>query len=184
MKYFRSILTFVLLFTMQEIVKAQNKEIEIENEKKKINDFFFNNLPWKATKDSTMMIGFSFKVNLQKNKKKEINQISIIASDSIAYKLFPKYELLKKIDYKLFLKDRKEGIFIIPILIELVGSQPDEYYTKEKLLDFWGYSIFYRSMFKGVQSMLHIDQSWENNPTENYTYLKPVIIWMDKRVGH
>lgn len=194
MYYLKYLLAFLLIFSIHEISYAQVLDRKKEKEKKKIEDFFLKDLPWKTTKDSTMIIGFSFKIRVEENAKGISLAISVIASDSIAYKLFPKYEALRKIDYKPFLKGRKEADFIIPVLIELVGSQPLEYYNREKLINFLSYIGIGKVYFDLPFSMFHLNKEIggrrffinenANTGTENYIYFKPVIIWMDKRIGH
>ncbi|WP_395625944.1 hypothetical protein [Daejeonella sp.] len=184
MYYLKYLLAFLLIFSIHEISYTQVLDRKRERENKKIQDFFLKDLPWKRTEDSTMIIGFSYKIRVEEKVKGINRAISITASDSIAYKLFPKYEALKKIDYKPFLKGRKEVDFIIPVLIELVGSQPLEYYDREKLISFLSNIGFAKVYFKVPLSMFHFNNENAKYSTENYTYLNPVIIWMDKRVGH
>jgi hypothetical protein len=185
MKYLRYQLMFILLLlTTLECVRAQHQESDIGSEKKKIYDFFYNDISWENTKDSTMIIGFSFKIHVKKNTEGKITPISIIPSDTLAYKLFPGYKFLTTINYKLFLKNREEGIFIIPVFLDLVGSQRDDYYTRENLMLFYNKSVFGRSVSKAVQSMLYINKNEENNKSENYIYLTPIMMGMDKYIRY
>jgi hypothetical protein len=184
MKYFKHLITLLLLLTIQELSQAQDLGRKKEKEKKKIQDLFLKDLPWKTTEDSTMLIGFSFKISVQKNANGLTKPITIIASDTLAYKIFPNYTFLTTINYELFLKERNEGVFIIPILIEMVGSQSEEFYTKEKQLDFMNKNISGRSMFDSALSLLNIHNLDQNNGTENYIYLEPVFIWMDRRINN
>lgn len=66
MKYFKHLITFLLLLTIQELSQAQDLGRKKEKEKKKIQEFFLKDLPWKTTEDSTMIIGLSFKINVKK----------------------------------------------------------------------------------------------------------------------
>jgi hypothetical protein len=184
MYYLKYLLAFLLIFSIHEASYTQVLERKMEKEKKKIQDFFLKDLPWKTTEDSTMIIGFSFKIRVDENAKGISRAISIVASDSIAYKLFPKYEVLKKIDYYPFMKGRKEVDFIIPVLIEMVGSQPLEYYDRKKLINFLSNIGFAKVYFKVPLSMFHFNKESKKKETENYTYFEPVIIWMDKRLKH
>lgn len=184
MYYLKYLLAFLLIFSIHEASYTQVLERKMEKETKKIQDFFLKDLPWKTTEDSTMIIGFSFKIRVDENAKGISRAISIVASDSIAYKLFPKYEVLKKIDYYPFMKGRKEVDFIIPVLIEMVGSQPLEYYDRKKLINFLSNIGFAKVYFKVPLSMFHFNKESKKKETENYTYFEPVIIWMDKRLKH
>jgi hypothetical protein len=170
--------------TAHAINQAQDLGRKKEKENKKIQDFFLKDLPWKRTEDSTMIIGFSFKINVEENTRGLIKPISIIANDSLAYKLFPKYERLKNIDYTLFLKGRKEGIFIIPVLMEIVGSQPAESYTNEKLLDFMNKRVFFTTIKHDPGALFHLNYEEGKLETENYIYFEPVIIGVDKRINN
>jgi hypothetical protein len=181
MNTLKHFLTLLLILSFCNICFAQNPDRKIQNEKRKIQNFFLNDLPWKNTPDSTMIIGFSFKISVQENEKGIKQVISITASESVAYKLFPNYESLKKIDYKLFMKDKKEADLIIPVLIEMVGPYQKDYNSYEKLLKFYEENIFRREMFNEIRAMLHIDPLWDNTKTEEYIYFEPVFIWMDKR---
>jgi hypothetical protein len=180
MNCFKFLLIVSLLFIIPELVQAQNLEKEIESEKKKIDEFFFNNMPWKTTPDSNMLIGFSFKISVTRNTDGQLKPISIIANDKIAYKIYPKYEFLKTINYELFLKDKKEAIFIIPTFIEITDSKSDT--SRNYLMNFYNKSIFGGSMRRAVQSMFYMDQPKGNNNLENYIYLSPNIVAMDKRI--
>lgn len=180
MKRFKFISTILTLFAIHHLAHSQNLEHKIQNEKKKIQNFFLKDLPWKNTPDSTMTIGFSFKISVLENEKGAKPVISLTASDSIAYKLFPKYEALKKIDYRLFMRDKKKADFIIPVLIEVVSSRGD-HNTYENLIKFYKANIFSREMFKEIRPMLHIDPLGENIRTEEYIYFEPIFAWMYKR---
>lgn len=184
MKYFKHLITFLLLLTIKELSQAQDLGRKKEKEKKKIQEFFLKDLPWKTTEDSTMIIGFSFKINVKKNAESLTKSISIISTDSLAFRLFPKYEALKKIDYKLFLKDRNEGTFIIPVLMEIIGSQPEKFYTNEKLLDFMNKRVFFTTIKHDPGALFHLNYEEGKLETENYIYFEPVIIWMDKRINN
>lgn len=181
MKRFKFISTILILFAINQLAHSQNLEHKIQNEKKKIKDLFLKDLSWKNTPDSTMIIGFSFKIRVEQNENNLIQIISITANDSIAYKLFPKYHSLKKIDYRLFMREKKKADFIIPVLIEIVGHYQEDYNTSENLLKFYKENIFRREMFKEIRNMLHIDPLGDNTRTEEYIYFEPVFIWMDKR---
>lgn len=183
MNYLKKIVTILILLSIHELSYSQLLKGKSKKEKKKIENFFLKDLPWKSTEDSTMIIGFSFKIKVEENEIGLSQATSITASDSIAYKLFPNYELLKTINYKLFLQNKKKAEFIIPVLIELVGSQTIGYYDREKLINFSNNTVFNKALYKGAWSMFHLNNDHIKN-IENYIYLKPVIIWMDKRISN
>lgn len=180
MNTLKHFLTLLLIFSFCNSCFAQNLERKIQKEKRKIQNFFLKDLPRKNTPDSTMIIGFSFKISVQENEKRIKQVISITANDSVAYKLFPNYESLKKIDYKLFMKDKNKADFIIPILIEMVSSQADKYLTDEKLKDFMNERTFFTTIKHDPRSLFH-NVKEEKDRIENYTYFEPVLIWIDKR---
>lgn len=164
--------------TIHKLTHAQENLIDIE--KKKINEFFRENFPWKTTPDSTMFIGFSFKIKVKLNGEGQVIYNKIIASNTNAYKIYPKYKSLGTINYGLFLKDKKRGIFIIPVIIDIIGSQPDKYYTNKNLLNYYTKTILGKSMSKAMKSAFYINQLGKKN-TENYIYLEPMMIGIGKR---
>lgn len=89
---------------------------------------------------------------------------------------------MKSINYKLFLKEKKEAIFIIPVFIELAdsGRKP----TREYLMDYYTKNVYGRSMSKAVRSMFFLDETQGNNHIENYIYLTPYIIAKEKRISN
>lgn len=178
MKYLRSILTFLILINSFDFVHAQ--ENLVEKERQKIFDFFNNHTPWETSPDSTMHIGFSFKIKMKFDTEGKINRNRIKASDPIAYKLFPEYKFLSTVNYPLFLKDKKRGTYIIPVLIEIIGSQTDEYYTNDRLLNYYLKTLEGRSMSKAMKSAFYIKSSGRGK-TENYIYMKPIILTLGKR---
>jgi hypothetical protein len=182
MNYFKYLLTFTLFFIVHEEIQAQNFRSEKEIENIKIHNFFSSDLQWEITPDSNMIIGFAFKISVQKNEDGQLKAISIIANDTIAFKIFSKYEFLKSINYKLFLKEKKEAIFIIPVFIDLAdsGRKP----TREYLMDYYTKNVYGRSMSKAVRSMFFLDQTQRNNHIENYIYLTPYIIAKEKRISN
>lgn len=184
MSYYKYFLLLLIIFIEPELSYSQIPGRKVENEKMKIQDFFLKNLPWENMPDSTIIIGFSFKIKVEKSSNGKILPVSIIASDSIAYKLYPKYEFLKAINYKPFLKNKKEADFIIPVLIEMVGSRPPKQHEREKLIDFLNETSFAKTLYKSTLSMFHIIKEEEENYPENFIYLDPILIWMDRRTNN
>lgn len=88
MNYFKYLLTFTLFFIVHEEIQAQNFRSEKEIENIKIHNFFSSDLQWEITPDSNMIIGFAFKISVQKNEDGQLKAISIIANDTIAFKIF------------------------------------------------------------------------------------------------
>lgn len=88
MNYFKYLLTFTLFFIVYEEIQAQNFRSEKEIENIKIHNFFSSDLQWEITPDSNMIIGFAFKISVQKNEDGQLKAISIIANDTIAFKIF------------------------------------------------------------------------------------------------
>jgi hypothetical protein len=172
----------MLFFILHEGIQAQNFRSEKEIENIKIHDFFSSDLQWEITPDSNMIIGFAFKISVQKTADGDLKPFSIIATDTMAYTIFPNYEFLKSINYKLFLKEKKEAIFIIPVFIDLAdsGRKP----TREYLMDYYTKNVYGRSMSKAVRSMFFLDQTQGNIHTENYIYLTPYIIAKEKRISN
>jgi hypothetical protein len=179
MKNFKHFVTFLLLFAIYEFSYAQ--ESLINEERKKIDQFFVESKLFKTTPDSNMLIGFSFKISVNRNTEGQIMPVTIVASDTSAYKIFPDYKYLTTINYGVFLKDKEEGIFIIPVIIDMIGTQQDEYYTNKVIMDYYTKTILGRSMSKAIKSIFFIDQPGKKNNTENYIYLEPMMLGLKKR---
>ncbi|MEJ7694656.1 hypothetical protein [Daejeonella sp.] len=179
MNHIKTTLTLILLFTLLKTAQSQDLESKIEFEKKRIENFFLDNIPYKTTKDSTMIYAFAYKITVLKNANGVLEQTSLTASDTVAFRIYPGYEFLKTINYDLFMKDRKAGIFIFPVLIEVIGSQ-SENYKKDILSNYFVENVFRGNISKNVAAMFYYHPN-ENNKTESYTYFEPILMRLDKR---
>lgn len=185
MNFFKYIIPFIFLFATLESANSQDIESSIKIEKRKIESFLVDSISWENTPDSNMFIGFAFKIDVKKNENGKNNLISVIANDTLAYKVFPRYKLLSTVNYDLFLQNRNEGIFIIPVFLEIISSKLDlDIKSHGNLMKFYNNRVLDRSLSKAIQSTFYINHSEAKNETEKYIFLKPIMAGIEKYVRH
>lgn len=185
MNYFKYILPIIFLFLKLESANSQDIESSIKNEKRKIENFLIDSISWENTPDSNMFIGFAFKIAVKKTEDGKSNFVTVIANDSLAYKVFPKYKLLSTVNYNLFLPNRNEGIFIIPVFLEIISSKLDlDIESHKNLMKFYNNRVLNRSLSKAIQSTFYINHSEAKNETEKYIFLKPIIAGIEKYIRY
>lgn len=165
MKIQLKIIILILGFPLLTCAQSSNKYVE----KQKLRDFFDQNIPFKTTKDSSAAYAFSFKIFVEKNNLGVAKVISISASDSIAFKIYPMYKLLENIKYDVFMGNSKAATFIIPVGIEVINSKGD----KVPRSDF----------FDDIMSLFNFKAEDDTQP-EIFTYFKAHLIRMNKQVTH
>lgn len=180
MNTFKYLLTITFLLIISNRTIAQDFENEVQKEITKIHNHLSNDLKWELTPDSNMYIAFAFKIHVQKNTESKLKSISISSNDTIAHKIFPNYNLLKSFNYSLFLTNREEADFIIPVFIDLADSGKKT--TREYLVDYYNKSVFGKSYSEAIKLMFYMDQAIGNNHLENYIYLRPFVAAMEKRI--
>jgi hypothetical protein len=105
----------------QESKSSLNEDIEITAitpMEKAFIQIFSKSDPSLILKDSVCIyaINFNIKVIREENNKTRVTEI--IANDSLGYRLFPRYNELKKLNYsKIFLKGEKRISIVMPVLI-------------------------------------------------------------------
>lgn len=163
MNFFKILFLVILAFPLLTFAQSTNKHLE----KEKLLDLFKENDPWKTTKDSSAAYAFSFKVIVKKNLKGVAEIISIGASDSIAYKIYPNYKFLETINYNVFMGNNRTAIFIIPVGLEIIGST--------------GHKISRSDFFKDIMSLFHYKPNDKTEP-EKFIYFEPYLVRLSKQV--
>lgn len=122
MRFFKYLCICSLPLIVSYQVHAQDFDKNIQNEKIKIHDCLSNDFRWEITPDSNMYIAFAFKINVKAINNSQFGVVSIMANDTLAYKLFPNYKLLESVDYRIFVKNQMEATLILPVFIDLSDS--------------------------------------------------------------
>jgi hypothetical protein len=109
------ICTFIFTFYVHFAFGQTVKDIELLSLKK----LFRKEMSSKSFKDTNMTYLFAFKVDVRKdhNKIAIVNKIS--ASDSSAYAIYPHTDFLRKINYSIFMGNKNNCSFILPVAIFL-----------------------------------------------------------------
>lgn len=168
-------LLIVILVTSYVSASAQ-KGGTIKGEKYRISRLLYENITIKPLKDSTAVYAFAFKVMVSKDANNKIKIDSLTANDDIAFKVFPKYRLLEKFNYVLFMADREEANFIFPVVIEIVGSQENG--DRTRLIEYFTDNALRQSFIKNSVKMFY------DEDTEKNVYFKPVTFSLDARVTY
>ncbi|HEY0898192.1 MAG TPA: hypothetical protein VGD90_02615 [Sphingobacteriaceae bacterium] len=162
-----SILGGLLLLLLGSRANAQS-EIQ-QNEIKKVYNFFRDNPPWESTPDSTMLITFAYLVEVKKDPSENPRVITLTATDSLAYRVFPKYRFLETVNFGAFMKDRNSATFVFPVLLEIHGSKRfngEFTYIMEKAM----------SLFS--------EPNRQPSDISKYIYFPPFMERLNKRPGH
>jgi len=122
-------------------------------------------------KDSIAFYGFSIKIELKRNKKSLVAS-NITLNDSIGYKIVSDYAFLKKIDYSPVVGNAKQNFLIIPIGLIIANYEENRIYE---------HKIPVEDIGEKINKLFNYD-SGTNNRTENYIYLNPIIIYVDKAI--
>jgi hypothetical protein len=180
MKYLKYLflLSIILIDTN---LQAQTRENPFELEQKRIHDLFYNTDIIKTTKDSTRTYTFAFKAVVEKDGTGKTHVISLTANDSIAYKIYPNYKFLETVNYKLFMKDKKQAVFIFPVALQVIGTEPDSYYDNKRLLNYFIDNALRRNFLEKVMSLFSI-KPLEQASIENKIYFDPFLLWLDKSI--
>lgn len=108
------------IFLSEGYVSAQERNLV--QEQIRINKYFNDSLSWTYIKDTTQLIVFTFSAVVETDTTGLVHLVSLTASDTIAYQLYPGYEFLKGVNYKLFMGGRKKAIFIFPMLLQTYSA--------------------------------------------------------------
>jgi hypothetical protein len=109
----------------QQKTNKQNQDASMQ---KKVYSVFFKSNPKSLLKDSSAIYVFNFKLNIVKKADGKALAVKIVASDSLAYKLFPSYKSLYELDYSQLSKGDKNATLVIPIMIFTVGKDKKSEY--------------------------------------------------------
>lgn len=166
MNIFKKLSFFILAFPLLTFGQ-QKKHIDPDIEQNKIYKFFERYTPWETTKDSSAVYAFSFKVTVKKDLHGIARVTSLIASDSIAYQIYSKYEFLKTIDYGVFMGSKKSADIILPLVIEVISSK--------------GEGIARTDFLESTKSLLYL-KSPDRGLIVNYIFTPPYLIRINKQV--
>lgn len=164
---FKKLFLLLILISPLFVFSQQKKSVGSEVEQQKIRSFLDENTPWNTTKDSSAVYAFSFKVAVKKDVHGVAKVVSLIASDSIAYQVYPKYKFLETINYGVFMGNRKSADLIIPIELEVIDSK--------------GRNIEKTDFLERTMSLLHL-KPLEKGVIENYIYTEPHLVRMNKQI--
>ncbi len=164
----QNIFIFLCLLGIQ-MAYAQKKQDAVYTEQKRIEDFFSNNIPINTTKDSNMVYAFAFKAVVKKDTKGKAQLISLTANDTIAYTIYPKYKFLETINYGLFMKDRKQAIFIFPVLLDIANTTLKSFPAHNRPAD-------------NIMSVFFYREGEELDAIENRIYFRPYLLMIDKTI--
>ena len=73
--------------------------------------------PGSVREDSVYLYAFNFQLELSKNSAGKLTAGKLSVNDSMAYKIFPKYNLIKAIDFSFLHANRKKFKVIIPVIV-------------------------------------------------------------------
>lgn len=177
-RFKRQFLLLVLSFITFQALYAQSHKDPSKLEEERVMNFFIKNAPWKTTKDSTMVYAFAFKALVKKDHQGNVHLISLTATDSVAYQVFPKYKFLETVNYKLFMRGKSNATFIFPIVIEKIVYRPLDYYDNKKLMSYF-IKNHYRETFSKKILSIFSNVSAEHSEIENNIYFPPVSLVLD-----
>lgn len=110
----------IIVCLIWNVSVAQNRSDAEEKIGKAINEIL---LEWKRPKDSLLIYALNFELTVAKVNGKAFAS-KIVANDSLAYKIFPSYSKLKKIDFAGILSGKTTAKIVIPVI--MFGSSPEQ----------------------------------------------------------
>jgi hypothetical protein len=113
------LVVLVLLYYGKECLGQTPRQLEVL---KHIGEIYNNDRILELTPDSTMLFGVAFLVEVEKDADGSSEVLSITTTDSLAYRIFPNYGLLKAINFGPFMKGRNSATFVIPVIIKAQDS--------------------------------------------------------------
>ncbi|MGN8059404.1 hypothetical protein ACTJKN_24200 [Pedobacter sp. 22163] len=122
-------------------------------------------------KDSIAFYSFSIKIELKKNKTSVVAR-NISLNDSIAAKIISDYTFLKQINYSPIVGNAKQNFLLIPIGVIIANYEENRIYP---------HKIPVEDLADKINKLFNYD-SRINNRIENYLYLNPIIIYVDKAI--
>lgn len=166
MKNIKSVILLLpFLMLSHAMCRAQQTPKTTDKEYLRINEFFNTFL----VEDSTGLYAFAFKATVKKNKKGVAEVISLSASDSVAYRIYPNYKFLNTVNYALFMKNKQQVSFVFPVALQVYGSKKELDPKFEDSLD--KFFMFLGRTKKG-----------EKDDITDQIFFPPALIRVDKTV--
>lgn len=128
--------------------------------------FLQNNLN-SILKDSTSIYVLNFKIDIVMRNKDNAKAVSVVANDSLAYKIYPNYKALFTLNYRSICHGEKYVTMILPILIYRTNSK------KVKYSDADGNALINLQAAVNASYFLYSNDKFSNlnDATENLPYL-------------
>lgn len=120
------LLTLIITSLYINGIKAQKKLSSEEKIWKQIHSILSDS---KSPKDSLLIYALNFELSVSKKNGKAL-AFDIVANDSLAYKMFPRYKKLKLIDFYTLMRGRDKIKVILPIIV--FGSSDKQKKYKDK----------------------------------------------------
>ncbi|MES2445818.1 MAG: hypothetical protein V4546_01475 [Bacteroidota bacterium] len=163
----RPTIFFLFFLCLNLLTRAQTK-LQVEE---KITHLLTTNIDAKEIKDSIALYTFSIKISLKKTKGKAmVDEISW--NDPMANLIFKDINILKQVDYKVFLLNKSKTDIIIPVAYIVANYKTND--IGEKKISIIGLQ---ESLYK-----LFNCTSQKNCMNDNINYLRPMIITVDKAI--
>jgi len=125
----------------------------------------------KGLKDSIAFYSFSIKIELKKNKNSVVAG-NISFNDSIAFKVIHNYSFLKQMNFKPIVMLARQNVLIIPIGVIIANYEEKRIYQ---------HKIPVEDIALRINKLFNYDSS-KKDMLENYLYLSPIIIYVDKAI--
>ena len=120
------LLTLIITSLYINGIKAQKKLLAEEKIWKQIHSILSDS---KSPKDSLLIYALNFELSVSKKNGKAL-AFDIVANDSLAYQMFPRYKKLKLIDFYTLMRGRDKIKVILPIIV--FGSSDKQKKYKDK----------------------------------------------------
>ena len=109
-------LVSILVLSIANQASAQNDEHKFRLYSKAINSVLSVE-GGSVREDSVYLYAFNFQLELSENSAGKLIAGELNVNDSLAYKIFPKYNLIKAIDFSFLRVNRKKFKVIIPVIV-------------------------------------------------------------------
>jgi hypothetical protein len=163
-KYILILLFLFVLFQKATAQKEQKIASEIEN-------LLLSDLNGKEIKDSIALYTFSIQIDIKKVKNKTYTAVS--CNHPIAHQIFNNIKVLLNLDYAVFVQKAKNRIINIPVAY-LVAN-----YTNAGLKEKY---ISIKELQNNIYKLFNYSANDSAYKNDNYIYIKPIIITVDKTV--
>ena len=109
-------LVFILFLSTAKPALAQNDEQKFRSYSKTMSRVLSVE-GGSVREDSVYLYAFNFQVEFSKNSAGKLIACKLSVNDSLAYKIFPKYNSIKEIDFSFLRADRKKFKVVIPVIV-------------------------------------------------------------------